>query len=57
MSEKPTIIVITFLYFDSGKDEPGMKLQVFERGVWVDYKVNRRLAKSPVDIDKLPAGL
>jgi hypothetical protein len=48
MSEKQTIIVITFLYFDLGNDEPGMKLQVFERHVWVDYKV--------IKSDALPAG-
>jgi hypothetical protein len=41
---------------DLGKDEPGMTLQRWDGNDWVDYKVNRRLVKSPVDIDVLPAG-
>lgn len=45
---------------DFGKDEPGMTLQFrnVERGqiVWRDYKVDGEAVKSPVDIDKLPAG-
>ena len=45
---------------DLGKDEPGMTLQYrnVECGyiVWRDYKVDREVVKSPVDIDALPAG-
>ena len=45
---------------DFGKDEPGMTLQYrnVERGyiVWRDYRVDGEAVKSPVDIDKLPAG-
>jgi hypothetical protein len=41
---------------DLGKDESGMTLQRWDGNDWVDYKVNRRLVKSPVDIDVLPAG-
>jgi hypothetical protein len=44
-----------FLYFDSGNDEPGMTLQRLE-DEWVDYKVDGKVVKSPVDIDALPAG-
>jgi hypothetical protein len=45
-----------FLYFDSGNDEPGMTLQRLEGREWVDYKVDGKVIKSPVDIDALPAG-
>ena len=45
-----------FLHFDSGKDEPGMTLQRLEDNEWVDYKVDGKVVKSPVDIDALPAG-
>jgi hypothetical protein len=41
---------------DLGKDEAGMTLQRLDGKEWVDYKVNRKLVKSPVDIDALPAG-
>jgi hypothetical protein len=45
---------------DLGKDEPGMVLQFrdVERGniVWRDYTVDGEVVKSPVDIDRLPAG-
>jgi hypothetical protein len=44
-----------FLYIDWGEDEPGMTLQRLEDD-WVDYKVDGKVVKSPVDIDKLPAG-
>jgi hypothetical protein len=44
------------IWIDLGKDEPGMTLQRWDGNDWVDYKVNRRLVKSPVDIDVLPAG-
>jgi hypothetical protein len=40
---------------DLGNDEPGMTLQRWD-GKWVDYKVNRKLVKSPVDIGELPPG-
>jgi len=40
-----------------GDNRPGMKLQRRERGQdWKNYLVNRRLVKSPVDIETLPAG-
>ena len=45
-----------FFHFDSGKDEPGMTLQRSEDHEWVDYKVDGKVVKSPVDIDVLPAG-
>jgi len=45
----------SFLYFDSGKDEPGMTLQRLDRE-WVDYKADGKVVTSPVDIDALPSG-
>ncbi len=46
-----------FIYIDLGKDEPGMALQRCERGQdWKNYLVNRRLVKSPVDLEALPPG-
>jgi hypothetical protein len=45
----------TSIHFDSGNDEPGMTLQRLEDD-WVDYKVDGKVVKSPVDIDALPAG-
>jgi hypothetical protein len=45
-----------FLHFDSGNDEPGMTLQRLDGKEWVDYKVDGKVIKSPVDIDALPAG-
>jgi hypothetical protein len=56
MSEKSTIIVIPFLYIDLGSNEPGMTLQRQDGNDWVNYKVDGKAVKSPVDIDKLPAG-
>jgi hypothetical protein len=44
-----------FIRIDLGKNEPGMTLQRLDRE-WVDYKIDRKLVKSPVDIDALPAG-
>ena len=48
------------IYIDLGKAEPGMTLQrEYREGrylVWRDYKVEGKVVKSPVDIDKLPAG-
>jgi hypothetical protein len=41
---------------DLGKDEPGMTLQRREGREWVGYKVDGKVVKSPVDIDKLPPG-
>ena len=47
----------TGVNIDLGKDEPGMVLQRRERGQdWRNYLINRRLVKSPVDIETLPAG-
>jgi hypothetical protein len=34
-----------------------MKLQVFERRVWVNHKVDGKVVKSPVDIDALFSGV
>jgi hypothetical protein len=60
MSEKQTIIAKPFLYFDSGKNEPGMILQrEYREGkylVWRDYQTDGETVSSPVDIDALPAG-
>jgi len=44
-----------FLHIDRGKNEPGMTLQRWE-GKWMDYKVDGKVVKSPVDIDSLPPG-
>jgi hypothetical protein len=44
-----------FIRIDLGKNEPGMTLQRLE-DEWMDYKVDGKVVKSPVDIDKLPAG-
>jgi hypothetical protein len=44
-----------FLYIDWGDDEPGMILQRRD-GKWVNYKVDGKVVKSPVDIDALPPG-
>ena len=42
---------------DLGKDEPGMTLQrEVKRDQWIDYLVNNKPVKSPVDLDALPAG-
>jgi hypothetical protein len=51
-----TVGTFPFLYFDLGNDEPGMILQRLDGRDWVDYKVNRKVVKSPVDIDALPPG-
>ena len=45
-----------FIHFDSGNDEPGMTLQRRVNGEWVDFKVDGKVVKSPVDIDALPGG-
>jgi hypothetical protein len=44
------------IYIDLGKDEPDMTLQSREGREWVDYVVDGQVVKSPVKIDKLPAG-
>ena len=44
------------IYIDLGSDEPGMKLQRLDGREWVDYLVDGEVVKSPVDIEKLPAG-
>jgi hypothetical protein len=41
---------------DLGKDEPGIILQCRDGNDWVNYKVDGKVVKSPVDIDSLPAG-
>jgi hypothetical protein len=41
---------------DLGNDEPDMTLQRRDGNDWVNYKVNRKVVKSPVDLDALPAG-
>ena len=41
---------------DLSKDESGMILQRFDRGVWRDYLVKGQRVLSPVDIETLPAG-
>ena len=46
-----------FLHFDSGNDEPGMTLQRRDGKDWVDYKVDGKVVKSPVDIDALFPGV
>jgi hypothetical protein len=40
---------------DLGTDEPGMVLQRL-KDEWMDYQVNGKVVKSPVDIDALPPG-
>jgi hypothetical protein len=45
-----------FIRIDSGNNEPGMTLQRREDREWMDYKVDGKVVKSPVDIDALPAG-
>ncbi len=40
---------------DLGKNKPGMILQRLE-DEWVEYKVDGKVVKSPVDIDALPTG-
>ena len=49
------------IHIDLGKDKPGMTLQYWsiERGyiVWRDYLADGEAVKSPVDIEKLPAGV
>ena len=45
-----------YIWIDLGNNEPGMILQRFERGVWVDYLVDGQRVLSPVDIEKLPLG-
>ena len=54
----PMIVAGTgpLIWIDLGKDEPGMKLQVFEKGKWVDYIVDGKRVFTPVKHDKLPAG-
>jgi hypothetical protein len=46
-----------FIRVDLGKNKPGMTLQRLEKSEWVDYKVDGKVVKSPVDIDTLPAGV
>ncbi len=59
LDEFPLMIVAgtsPHLYIDLGKDEPGMILQRFERGVWRDYLVDGEPVLAPVDIEALPPG-
>jgi len=45
------------VWIDLGNNAPGLKLQRRERGQdWENHLVNRRVVKSPVDIETLPAG-
>jgi len=44
------------IWIDYGNDEPGITLQRLDGKECVDYKVDGKLVKSPVDIDALPAG-
>jgi len=44
------------IYIDLGKDEPGMVLQRQDRDGWVDVIINGDVVRSPIKIDKLPAG-
>jgi hypothetical protein len=47
----------TGVWIDLGSNKPGRKPQRRERGQdWQNYLVNRRVVKSPVDIETLPAG-
>jgi hypothetical protein len=41
---------------DLGNDEPGLSLQRLDGKEWVDYKLDGKVVKSPVDIDVLPVG-
>ncbi len=49
------------IHIDLGKDEPGMTLQYRDANngqiVWLDYTVDGKAVKSPVDIDALPFGV
>ena len=45
------------IYIDLGKGEPGMVLQRLEGREWVDYVVDGEVVKSPLKLDKLPAGM
>jgi hypothetical protein len=45
------------IQIDLSKDEPGMTLQRWDRNDWVNYKIDGKLVKSPVDIDALPFGV
>lgn len=45
------------VWIDLGKDEPGMILQQRKRGDrWRNYLKDGKQVKSPVKLDKLPAG-
>jgi hypothetical protein len=45
------------VWIDLGDNKPGMKLQPRERGQdWKNYVVNRKVVRSPVDLESLPAG-
>ncbi len=42
---------------DIGNDKPGMILQYRKRGErWRDYMKDGKVVRSPVDIERLPAG-
>lgn len=47
----PLIVAGTspLIYIDLGNDEPGMILQRREEREWVDYKVDGKVVKSPVE--------
>jgi hypothetical protein len=42
--------------FDFPKNEAGMTLQRRDGTYWVNYKVDGKVVKSPVDLESLPAG-
>jgi hypothetical protein len=45
------------VHIDLGDNKPGRKPQRRERGQdWQNYLVNRRVVKSPVDMEALPQG-
>jgi len=44
------------IWIDFGKDEPDMKLQMFESGKCVDYLKGGKEVLSSAKLDKLPAG-
>ena len=44
------------IWIDLGNDKPGMKLQVFEKGKWVDYIKDGERVFTPIKHEKLPPG-
>ena len=54
----PMIVAVTYppINIDLSKDEPDMILQRLDSNDWVNYKVDGKVVKSPVDIETLPQG-